>query len=318
MLARASASAAARCPPASPASDQEAAPLPGRSQETLEATIRALEALGNVPDDLARAAELLPVELLAARHALECALLELRALARGVPAFQVCTESAGTTPIPERLEVAGLVDQQDLEAALASARRWASRGLRVVKLKIGNEPVASIEARVRAIASEGLRVRLDANQTLSEPEARELARVLPAESIEFMEEPARLASWPPNYPLPLAADESLAEPGLDLSLLRAKGARAVVLKPMLLGGITPCLELARAASTLGLEVVVSHTFDGPLAMAAARSLALALGARRPADGLAPHAVLGAWPGALPEHVISAEIRPWQAAGWGLP
>jgi hypothetical protein len=90
-----------------------------------------------------------------------------------------------------------------------------------------------------------------------------------------------------------------------------------VLKPMLLG-LLGALDLALAARAAGLDLVLSHTFDGPRAMAAARSLALALGQRRYADGLAAHAALEAWPEPIPSHVVAPTISGWTSPGLGIP
>ncbi|HEX6239392.1 MAG TPA: O-succinylbenzoate synthase, partial [Polyangiales bacterium] len=71
--------------------------------------------------------------------------------------------------------------------------------------------------------------------------------------------------------------------------------------------------------------VVTHLFDGPIALAAASVLALALQSPRLAAGLAPHAGLAAWPAAphrdagprLAPGAFATGISPagyWQALG----
>ena len=55
------------------------------------------------------------------------------------------------------------------------------------------------------------------------------------------------------------------------------------------------VELARAAHALGVEVVVTHLFDGPIALRASGVLALIVQSGALAAGLAPHAGLDAWP-----------------------
>jgi L-alanine-DL-glutamate epimerase-like enolase superfamily enzyme len=42
---------------------------------------------------------------------------------------------------------------------------------------------------------------------------------------------------------------------------------------------------------MGLHVVVSHLFDGPIALSAAGALALAIGSQDFAQGIAPHPAL---------------------------
>ena len=83
---------------------------------------------------------------------------------------------------------------------------------------------------------------------------------------------------------------------------------------MVLGGLSHCLELGRRARALNLGVVVSHSFDGPVALAAAAALALALPAGI-AQGLAPHAGLSAWP-PIPLPIVGAKLQAWSGAGLG--
>ena len=96
--------------------------------------------------------------------------------------------------------------------------------------------------------------------------------------------------------VPVALDESLqGGDSLVTSLLEAGVCQALVLKPMALGGILRCLHLARLAARHGVGVVVTHLFDGPVALAAATELALALPGRVLACGLDLHPGLGSGP-----------------------
>jgi L-alanine-DL-glutamate epimerase-like enolase superfamily enzyme len=86
-----------------------------------------------------------------------------------------------------------------------------------------------------------------------------------------------------------------------------------VLKPTLLGGFAVCLRIAREAAARGLAASVTHTFDGPVALAAAAELASALPARVLACGLDRHAGLGAWP-----DVAIAQLGDAHAGSANLP
>jgi L-alanine-DL-glutamate epimerase-like enolase superfamily enzyme len=269
--------------------------------------------VARLPDDFRAASTLLHPAYGAARHALESALLELEARKLGVPSWQVLGRALGRTTPVVTLEAAALVDQQALPASLEAAGRSIERGFRTLKLKIGREPVERIVERVLAVerAFPGVRVRLDANWTLSRDEASALSQSLRSSAVEFLEEPFEGASSS-ELELPLALDESLQDPGFDVSSARAS---VLVLKPMLLG-LARCLELAEAAPSTS-KLVISHCFDGPHAMATARALALALGSGRPADGLGGHAVLAAWPERVKESLSGPLIEPWTEPGYGF-
>jgi L-alanine-DL-glutamate epimerase-like enolase superfamily enzyme len=117
--------------------------------------------------------------------------------------------------------------------------------------------------------------------------------------VELVEEP--LAGSDPEAwrrlqaasPVPLALDESLDHGNLA-AVLERRAARCLVLKPMRLGGLLPCLEIARRAREAGLLSLITTSIDGAVAGAAAAHLAAALDAAAvPAQthGLATAALL---------------------------
>jgi L-alanine-DL-glutamate epimerase-like enolase superfamily enzyme len=116
-------------------------------------------------------------------------------------------------------------------------------------------------------------------------------------------------------PVPLAADESLALPGAWPAL--ATLCRVVVLKPTLLGGLAACLQLARDAAARGLAATVTHTFDGPIAVAAAAELAVALDSPL-ACGLDRHAALAVWPAVSIPQIGACRVASAARPGLGLP
>ena len=77
-----------------------------------------------------------------------------------------------------------------------------------------------------------------------------------------------------------------------------------MLKPALLGGFLTCRAIAQRAAPLRLGIIVTHLFDGPVALAACRAFARSLCVTPLASGLGPHAGLAAWP----THVFAA--GPW--------
>src|SRR5690606_2600745 len=142
---------------------------------------------------------------------------------------------------------------------------------------------------------EQLKLRLDVNRCWP-PDlvAERLALLAPLEP-EFLEEPCAAFDGLAESPVPIARDESLLERTPDPEWLAAqRGVAVVVLKPMLLGGISRCLEWAEAAQSAGKQVVLSHLFDGPLGLAATAQLAFALQAPELAPGLGWHPGLAPW------------------------
>jgi o-succinylbenzoate synthase len=320
----------------------EVAPLPGYSRETLDECARSLGQLdptvvdGPLDEALSVLARLdLPP---AARLGLETARLDLEAQRRGVPlATMLLTHLApdhATAPVPT-LPLAYLLSPEAPDRELDAA--WA-RGYTHIKLKVGghfDDELGRLE-RLRARLGPTLRLRLDVNGGWTIPRAMERLRLLAPLSPEFVEQPVAAAELPalvartapvgaepaPHRWPPLAADESLALADVARQLLGAEGCATFVLKPAMLGGLTAAWRLGRQAHAQGRDVVVSHLFDGPIALHAAAALALALAAVHhrptPAQGLAPHAGLDAWPAVSTGLLRDAQLQPSAEPGLGLP
>lgn len=297
----------------------EASPLPGFSAESLEACRLALEALslgaleacfaapGSLLARLERARALLPNGLPAAQFSLETALLDLTCARTRRSPFELFER-----PALARVELNAVLDAT-LPEAYESALELLGRGYTTLKLKLGTAWEQALDTLIRLTEHSGLKLRVDANRGLG---TLDLPRVLPrlAElTLEFLEEPCAPALWaslPATRPR-LALDESLlgVTPDTLPSLLRAANAQVIVLKPMALGGFSECLRWAAAARALGSEVVVTHLFDGPIALRAAAVLALLVHSPMLAAGLAPHAGLAIWPDAPSVTRTCSQIEP---------
>ncbi len=308
----------------------EASPLPRYSPDTLESAVRALGELNL--DDLPRAddGEAAPAYLErlsaltaslppSAAFAVETALLDLLGQQRQMPIWALF-DDARTEPVPLCVLAGGADD----ETVVSEARVAAARGAHTIKIKIAGPTLGSqldTLARVRDAIGDR-RLRLDANRTFtSDSCATELERLVPLHP-ELVEEPAPLdaLSSRPASSVPLALDESLQDAstlGRVAPHLRRLGYVALVLKPMALGGFSSCVRLARLAGECGLDATLSHLFDGPVALAAAAHIALAVGSRTRASGLAAHGGLEAWPRTALPFLDSTTVVATSAPGLGV-
>jgi o-succinylbenzoate synthase len=312
----------------------EASPLPGFSSDTL-AEARA-DLLGvdwaGLPDLAPGDGLLEAIEASlsgaglngpAVRFAVETALLDLAGQAAGLPVHVLLAgtrRGAGADGSrPSAVPLAALLARDPL----ASAASRVGEGYCCLKLKVGRAPAEELAllGALRAEVGDGVLLRADANGRLDAEVATGWLQAAADLGLEFVEEPLPLARLREVLPLPvpIAIDESL-DAGDDSGLapaLEAGGYRYVVLKPAYHGGALRCLRLAAEARSLGALPVISHLLGGPVALAAAAELALAL-PPGPAAGLAPHAGLSMWPAlALPAYG-RAEILPHDRPGLGLP
>lgn len=306
----------------------EASPLPGYSPDALEACEAALAAWGarlpveldedaSLPSRVEAAASSVPADVPAARMAVETALLDVAGTRRGVPVSELL---AGRRPAAE-IPLCALLFGADGEARASEVREGLARGLRCFKLKIGGARFDGELEAIRALRRDcpgSWLLRLDANGAWSPEDARRNLAALAGLGIELVEQPVAgdaLFDLTGSAVL-LAADEALRLPGALDRLRATRACAAVVLKPMVLGGLVPCLRLGRRAREAGLGVVVTHLFDGPVALAAACELALALATPVPC-GLAPHPALAAFGPARPAALRADRVAPHGVPGLGL-
>lgn len=267
----------------------EASPLPGFSRESLEEVVGQLHDF--VPRLLDREVTVDWPEVGAdplapsVRFAVELAVCNLLAAASGSTLPDVLSPSAG-----KKVRVNALLDGPP-EYVLEEARRVREAGYRAFKLKVGSRDVredAALVRELRDLLGGGAILRLDANRAWGYEEATEFARAVAGTGFEYVEEPladaVRLPGLVRETGLPVALDESLA--GMEPEDLgRHPHARAVVLKPTLIGGISRALRFAGEAERLGMRSVVSAAYETGVGTAALVALAAAIGGGRSPAGL---------------------------------
>jgi o-succinylbenzoate synthase len=279
----------------------ECSPLPGISPDRLDDATAALgRALAGelprldleAPFATIRAfTERIPVATPSARFALDTALLDLCAQAYDGAIAALIGE--GRAPVPASTIVSLEAWREDVPLALA-------QGLSTIRLAVARPGQLDAElAELRALreAYPDLALRFDAGGGFGGRDvtyALEALAELDPEWIEQPVPPGMLAALPPP-PCPIAADESARADDDDLWQAVHRGIVSVlVIKPGLTGGLLRAADLCVRARSLGLETVIGHLHDGPIALAAAAELAVGLGGRY-ASGLGPHLGLRAFP-----------------------
>jgi O-succinylbenzoic acid--CoA ligase len=209
-----------------------------------------------------------------ARAALELALLDLVAQARGQRIAELLDVNHGTSAA-----------SHVLVAALDERLRTIEAD--TFKLKVGrrlDEDTARV-AELRRLLGPNARIRLDAGGGYAESVAAEALRRFAAYGIELLEQPiapgdleamARLRGLARQVGIKLAADEDVYDEASLARVIQTRAADVVVLKPMFLGGLVPARRLALRALDAGLDVIVTHALESAVGRTGALHLAATL------------------------------------------
>ncbi|HEY5956085.1 MAG TPA: enolase C-terminal domain-like protein, partial [Polyangiaceae bacterium] len=313
----------------------EACPLPAFSTETFEEARVELASLQDFEMHWPKTAENcrpwldgqlegLRCHVPSTRFAIEGAFLDLAAKYFELPLASLLARMHGRDAPSGTLELSKLLPGNDDDWTTAASRALA-RGYKTLKIKLGfrddfDRELASLLV-LREHVGPAVKLRLDPNQNwLPNDVARNLQQLTSIDP-ELVEEPvtADTLAQLESSPVSLAIDESLRSadvldeftPHMDRLRLRA-----VVIKPALLG-LVRALDIAKHAKGLGLDVIVTHLFDGPIGHATASSLALAVGTSKYAQGLAPHPGLSLAPERRVSGVCAGYLRLGDVAGLPL-
>ncbi|HZH03805.1 MAG TPA: enolase C-terminal domain-like protein, partial [Myxococcaceae bacterium] len=272
----------------------EAMPLPTAGTEEADECERLLCRAGQVltgqqvPEVLVALAVTLDAQLgladaPAARHAVEGALLDAWARARGQSISSLFSRRPASS-----VRLSALLSSEAPEALSEEAQSLAAVGFRTLKLKVGALSLNEDLARVSAVASAApdASLRLDANRAWTLAEASQALPLLfegAQGRASLCEDPLRelapdaWAALRARQPIPLAVDEPLADVRVRQQFLaRPDAFDAWVLKPLVQGGLWRSWALAGAVRTAGKGVVVTSSLDGAVARAAAAQLCAAL------------------------------------------
>lgn len=257
----------------------DASPFPEFGSESYE---QAEEALSNLKlqlkIDLDNIEESISANLFqfnnlpALRHGLEQALLDLISKEKSLPISGLLKRKNR-----DEINVNGLIDFQSFDETVKAASELKANGFKTIKIKAGrdnfDEDFMCIEA-LRDAAGD-LNIRIDVNGKWNLDQAKRNLKLLEKFNIEYIEQPlsSQLKSeklinefieLKKSSSIPIAVDESLRTKNDALNFISNKAADVFILKPMMLGGLIPTLEITDAANENGLKIVISSSFESAI------------------------------------------------------
>ncbi|OGU74323.1 MAG: o-succinylbenzoate synthase [Ignavibacteria bacterium RBG_16_34_14] len=248
----------------------EAAPLPDFGSESYEEDEKVLENFKlNLRVDIENLNESLEENLNdynsfpSLRCGFELAILNL-----------ICNERKTTIPAllrrnyPDSILINGVIGFTSLERVEETTSDLIQKGFTTIKVKMGRddfeEDLKTIK-KIRETVGYNLKLRIDANAKWNKDEALEYLKRIESFDIQYAEQPVKdltdFLFLKEKINIPLAADESIRSFKDAEEFVSKKAASFLILKPMMLGGIIPTLNIADLAKENGIQTVVTSSFE---------------------------------------------------------
>lgn len=192
--------------------------------------------------------------------AADIALWDLKCLAADLPLWVAAGGFKQSSPV---YDTEGGWLHLDTEALVAGAEQALANGLVGIKMKVGKPSASEDAERVAAVRSAlgpHATLLVDANQSMTYPQARQLAHNLEPLGVGWLEEPLpaeditghrRLAD---STSIPIAVGESLYSAGQFAEYIQRGAAGVIQVDVARVGGITPWLKVAHMAEACNLKV----------------------------------------------------------------
>jgi len=246
---------------------------------------------------------------------LEVALLDLLAQQADINVATLLGRGSWAGTVPEKYHTApcdvpppasavpvnATVGARGVDAAVEAARRAVQSGFSCIKLKVGMQTSVRAEAsRVEAVRTEigpDIALRLDANEAWEVETAILMLRAFERSKIAMVEQPVAasdvqgMARVRRGVTIPIAADEAMRSLADARTIIAARAADVLILKPTVTGGLRLSQQIAFLAKEAGMATVVTTTIDTGIGCSAALHLAASLPSPLPACGLATASLL---------------------------
>lgn len=202
----------------------------------------------------------------ALKHGLEQAIINL-----------ICNER--NTIVAELLElklkkeicVNAAIGFQNPDEAVSLARKIVDEGFTTLKIKTGRKNFDDdfyIIKAIRGSVGEKIKIRIDSNGQWTVEQAAEYLNHLQEFSIEYAEQPVNtideFKEIKNKTSVPLAADESIRDIDSAKKFISERIVDYIILKPMMLGGIIPTLDIIELAEKNKVIPVITSSFESAI------------------------------------------------------
>lgn len=184
----------------------------------------------------------------------------------------------------DKLPTSITIGIKEINAAILEAKEYIKAGFKILKIKLGEEPLQDLELvfRLKEILPQSIKLRVDMNQGYTLEEFKHFLDKTKSLDLELFEQPIakdkvkELATVAPFDREKVALDENLmtVEEGFEL-VAPEKLSGIFNIKLMKCGGISEALRIADLASYAGLDLMWGCMDESKISIAAALHTALA-------------------------------------------
>jgi L-Ala-D/L-Glu epimerase len=162
------------------------------------------------------------------------------------------------------------------ESMAATAKDFVSRGVEILKVKLGKDAATDIERirLVREAVGPTPRIRIDANQGWSFDEAKSVLQSIAGYQVEFCEQPMRYWNDPllpelrQRSPVKIMADESIFDHHDAKRLIDAGACDYINIKFAKSGGIREALLINKCCEEAGIPCMMGGMLESRVALTA--------------------------------------------------
>jgi len=202
----------------------------------------------------------------ALRHGIEQAVLNL-----------ICKEKLTTInsllkiKLKNEIEVNAAIGFNSVAESTMIAREFINQEFKTLKIKCGrddfNEELECLKG-IRNETGDEIKLRIDVNGKWNINQAIHNLKAMESLELEYAEQPVsnltEMKELKKNCQILIAADESVRTKDDAKKIINEKAADVLILKPMMIGGLLPTLEIIDLAQKNKVECVVTSSFESAI------------------------------------------------------
>ena len=170
--------------------------------------------------------------------------------------------------LKKRVNVNAAIGFLNPENSVNAARKFIEKGFTTIKFKVGRsnfEDDFSIVKLIRKSIGDNIKLRVDANGNWNLGDAIINLEQLQKFDIEYAEQPViKLSDYielKNKTKIPLAPDESIRSVKDAKEFIKSGAVSYLILKPMMIGGLLPTLEIINQAVAENITPVITSSFE---------------------------------------------------------